>query len=123
MGISFLVTVMKSSSRPLLAPLFAFTLFVMSLAAGDFTINGFHSDISINKDSSFFVKEIIKVEFQKLRHGIYREIPFRYIDELGNTHITPMEFLSVTDISEKRWKTGIENRNNIVHIRIGDPET
>jgi uncharacterized membrane protein YgcG len=122
MGISFLVTVMKSSSRPLLATLFALTLLVMPVAAGDFTINRFHSDISINRDSSFSVKETIEVEFQRPRHGIYREIPFRYIDELGNAHITPMEVLSVTDTSGKKWKTGIENRNNVVHIRIDNPE-
>lgn len=122
MGISFLVTIKKSAGRALLTALFALTLFVMPVTAGDFTINRFHSDISISKDSSFSVKEIIEVEFQRPRHGIYRELPFRYVDELGNTHITPMEVLSVTDGSGKNWKTGIENRNNVVHIRIGDPE-
>jgi hypothetical protein len=34
----------------------------------DFTINKFHSDITINEDSSFTVKEAIHVEFHRQRH-------------------------------------------------------
>jgi hypothetical protein len=91
-----------------------------SLFAQDFTINRFHADIIINGDSSFSVKETLEVEFHRPRHGIYREIPFRYMDELSKSLITPMKVLSVTDSKGKKWKTKIESRENVLHIRIGD---
>jgi len=105
---------------------FAFSLLVLILAsplfAQDFTINRFHADITLNEDSSFLVKETIDVEFHRPRHGIYREIPFQYTDELGDTIITPLNILSVTDASGKECKKKIETRNNILHIRIGDAD-
>ncbi|PIW89503.1 MAG: hypothetical protein COZ93_04710, partial [Nitrospirae bacterium CG_4_8_14_3_um_filter_44_28] len=64
--------------------------FVGSAQAQDFTINSFHSDLIIHEDSSLTVKEAIEVEFHRPRHGIYREIPFKYTDELGNTFRTPL---------------------------------
>ena len=90
--------------------------------AQDFTITKFHSDITVNEDSSFTVRETINVQFERPRHGIYREIPFEYKDDLGNTFITPMEVLSVTNASGERWKTKISNNKNVVNIRIGDPK-
>ena len=54
------------------------------------------------------------------RHGIYREIPFRYRDELGKTMETPIKVLSVKDGSEKPWKYRVEKTGNIINIRIGN---
>jgi len=86
----------------------------------DFTINKFHSYISVNEDSSFTVKETIDVEFHRQRHGIYREIPFKYVDELGKTIQTPTTVLSVTDESGRDWNYKIRKIGNIINIRIGD---
>ena len=55
-------------------------LFIAPAFAQYFTIDKFHSDIMIDKDSSVFVKETIDVEFHQSRHGIYRELPFKYRD-------------------------------------------
>jgi hypothetical protein len=41
------------------------------------------------------------VKFHRSRHGIYREIPFKYRDDFGKIMETPMEVLSVTDGSGK----------------------
>ena len=90
--------------------------------AQDFTINRFHADITVNEDSSFLVKETIDVDFPRPRHGIYREIPFQYTDEFGDTFITPLNILSVTDASGKEYKKKIDTRNNILHVRIGDAD-
>ncbi len=90
--------------------------------AQDFTITTFHSDITVSEDSSFMVKETIVVKFDGLKHGIYREIPFRYTDERGNTIKTPLDILSVTDESGKDWKYKVSKKGNIVNIRIGDPK-
>lgn len=103
--------------------LFLVTLLGSPVLAQDFTINTFHSDIVVNDDSSFTVKETLEVEFHRPKHGIYREIPFGYTDDLGNRLITPIEIVSVTDPSGRKWKARIENRNNVVHIRIGDKDS
>jgi uncharacterized membrane protein len=99
---------------------FIFTFFAFPVFAQDFTINKFHSDITINEDSSVAVKENIDVEFYRPRHGIYREIPFKYTDELGKTIETPIEVISVNDGSGKDWKYRYKKTGNVVNIRIGD---
>ncbi len=87
-----------------------------------FTVQHFHSDILIHEDASVIVKEDIEVEFHQSRHGIYREIPFKYRDDFGKAIITPIKILSVTDHSEKPWKYRVEKRGAVIHLRIGDPK-
>lgn len=93
-----------------------------SVCAQDFTINTFHADIVVHGDSSIMVKEIIKVEFHRSKHGIYREIPFKYIDERGDTLRTPIKVLSVTDNSGREWNYRVTKKGNVIYIRIGDPK-
>lgn len=112
---------MKLKSTIVIAIVLSSIIFLSpSLFAQDFTINKFHSDITINTDSSFVVKEKLDVEFHRSKHGIYREIPYRYLNELGKTHITPLNVLSVTDASEKQWKYTVSKIGDVVNIRIGD---
>lgn len=95
-------------------------LFVSPASAQYFTIDKFHSDIMIDKDSSVIVKETIDVEFQRPRHGIYREIPFKYRDDLGKLITTPTRILSVVDGSGKAWKYKVERSGPVIYIKIGD---
>ena len=74
----------------------------------------------IHEDSSMIVKETIDVEFHRLRHGIYREIPFRYRDDFGKTIETPLRVLSVTDGKGRPWKYKTNKAGPLIHIRIGD---
>jgi uncharacterized membrane protein len=90
--------------------------------AQDFTINRFHSDITIKKDSSFTVIETTDVEFHESKHGIYREIPFRYTDNRWKIMKTPIKVLSVTNQSGEKWKFRVRKSGNIINIRIGDPD-
>lgn len=94
--------------------------FVSTAFAQYFTIDKFHSDIMIDKDSSVIVKETIDVEFQQPRHGIYREIPFKYQDDWGKLVTTPTRVLSVVDGSGKAWKYKVERSGPVIYIRIGD---
>lgn len=87
-----------------------------------FTIHKFHSDITIEEDSSIMIKETIGVEFHQWRHGIYREIPFRYRDDFGKTIETPLRVLSVTDGEGRPWKYQTRKTGPLIHIRIGDPK-
>src|SRR4030043_1631902 len=97
-----------------------FILFISPAFAQYFTIDKFHSDIMIHEDSSIIVKETIDVEFHQQRHGIYREIPFKYRDDLGKVITTPTKVLSVTDGSGKKWKYKVERTGPVINIRIGD---
>ncbi len=104
-----------------------FTLFNLSLIlfispafAQYFTINRFHSNITIHPDSSFIVQETMEVNFHQSRHGIYREIPFRYRDDFAKTIETPTEVISVTDALGKSWKFQVKKMGYVIDIRIGD---
>jgi len=93
---------------------------VSSVLAQYFTIEKYQSDIMISEDSSVIVKETIETEFHQPRHGIYREIPFKYRDEFGKAVTTPARVLSVTDESGKAWKYQVKKSGPIIHVRIGD---
>jgi len=95
-------------------------LFISPAFAQYFTVNKFHSDIMIDQDSSIIVKETIEVEFHQSRHGIYREIPFKYRDEFSKVITTPIRVLSVTDESGKTWKHQVKKMGHLINIRIGD---
>ena len=96
------------------------SILVSSAFAQFFTIEKFHSDITIQPDASFTVTERVDVNFSQPRHGIYRDIPIRYRDDLGHTIKTPTHVLSVTDESGKKRKAKTSKKGNIVNIRIGD---
>lgn len=84
-------------------------------------INSFHSDITVNKDSSMNVVETISVncEQSQIRHGIYRDFPTRYKDRCGNNYVVGFSVLSVNrdGAAEPYHMTGMANG---VRIYIGD---
>ncbi|MDF1543836.1 MAG: DUF2207 domain-containing protein [bacterium] len=90
--------------------------------AQHFTINDFRADIVIDEDGSFTVSEYIAVDFHREKHGIYREIPFRYEDELGRTVLMPIDVISVTDGNGNRLTSKTSKTGNVVNIRIGDAD-
>jgi uncharacterized membrane protein len=105
-----------------LSLILSLNLFPSPAFAQYFTIHKFHSEMMIREDSSFIVKETIDVEFHRLRRGIYREIPFKYRDELGKVMTNPTRVLSVMDGSGKAWKYQVKKMGHLIHIRIGDPK-
>jgi uncharacterized membrane protein YgcG len=88
----------------------------------DFSIRSFRTGIEVRKDASLRVTETIEAEFERPRHGLYRDIPIRYIDELGRETVIPVTVDSVTDPSGTRWKYKVERRGGVLRIRIGDPD-
>lgn len=98
----------------------AIFLSASSAFCADFTITDFHSDIKILADSSIDVTETIEVLFHRPRHGIIRDIPHKYIDELGNTLRTPLDVKSVTDSSGNKYKYAVRRKGNVIDIRIGE---
>ena len=76
---------------PLLGLLLSFT------AGADERILEFHSDILVNEDGWIEVTETIRVraENNRIRRGIYRDIPTEYFDKLGNRYEIDFEPLAV----------------------------
>lgn len=93
------------------------------LSAQDFTINAFRADITVHEDAELTVQETIEVEFQRPKHGIYREIPFRYEDERGVVVTAPISVYSVTGPSGRDVPYRVTSKGNVVNIRIGDPDS
>ncbi len=105
-----------------LLPFLFLSLLASASRGEDFTIRSFRSAIEIRADSSLRVIETIETEFHRQRHGIYRDIPFRYVDELGKTSVTPLTVRSVSDSSGREWNYKVLRTGSNLRIRIGDPD-
>ncbi|MBE0603582.1 MAG: DUF2207 domain-containing protein, partial [Deltaproteobacteria bacterium] len=90
--------------------------------AEDFTIRSFRAAIEVRSDASLKVVETIETEFHRPRHGIYRDIPVRYVDELGKKTTMPVRIASVTDASGAALEHRVERAGAMVRVRIGDPK-
>jgi uncharacterized membrane protein len=88
--------------------------------AQDYTITNFNSEITVNEDSSIMVRETIDVYFLMSKHGIYREIPYRFKDDLGSTAITPLKVVSVRNQTGAMWKYQVSKNGDVINIKIGD---
>jgi uncharacterized membrane protein len=100
--ISFFLTVILSA------------LFLSSSSVLAEEILNFHSDISIQKDSTLLVKETIVYDFGDLqKHGIYRDIP------LGNTLINVQKVL---DENNTPYKYTTLRQGQNLEIKIGDAD-
>ncbi len=85
-------------------------------------IPDFHSDITLQDDSSLQVTETITVVAagSLIRHGIFREFPTRYSDPYNNHYVVGFQMLSATrDSREETFR--VEDYSNGVRIYLGDP--
>lgn len=89
---------------------------ISSSIANDFEIRSFHSDITINEDGTFDVKETIDIFFNEKRRGIYRHIPYKNLIHGKKYNI------KISDINVEGEKTKISNENINKKIRIGHPD-
>ncbi len=87
-----------------------------------YTVDSFHSEIAVDTDGSITVEETLEVNFHHQRHGIFREIPYKYRDASGDMIRTPLEVISVKDKSGKSWEYRVRHEGNVVNIRIGDAD-
>jgi uncharacterized membrane protein YgcG len=84
----------------------------------------FHSDITLQSDSSLQVTETITVfaTGNQIRHGIFRDFPTRYRDTLNNRYVVGFQMLSATlDSYEEPFR--VEDNANGKRIYLGDPNT
>ncbi len=86
-------------------------------------IKNFHSEITINRDGTVNVREDIEYDFQYAeRHGIYRDIPYKY-DYGYKRYSIRLDVNSVTDFNGDPYKYEVSSSGGSIHIRIGDPDT
>ncbi|HXR32427.1 MAG TPA: DUF2207 domain-containing protein [Verrucomicrobiae bacterium] len=82
----------------------------------------FHSDITLQDDSSLQVTETIAVIAAGglIRHGIYREFPTHYSDPYNNRYVVGFQMLSATrDSAEETFRA--EDSSNGVRVYLGNP--
>jgi len=117
---------MKSRIRtPLIVFLSLAALWIVSATpafAEYFDIRDYHADIVISENNNITVTETIHVHFNQARHGIYREIPYKYRDDLGETVRMPIDVQSVKHSNGKPWTYKVKTMGNVVNIRIGDAD-
>src|SRR5277367_5419852 len=84
----------------------------------------FHSEITLQQDTSLLVTETIVVNSTgtQMRHGIYRDFPARYTDSFGNKYVVGFEMLSaVRDGAEEQFR--VEDYANGKRIYLGTANT
>ena len=83
----------------------------------------FSVEIIINQDSTLSITEIINYNFDDLkRHGIYRDIPIKYIARGGNYNLK-ISNIAVTNANNRNWNFNAEKSGPNLHIKIGNPNT
>lgn len=106
----------------LILTVFLIFISVSTADARYFVITNYHSDIEINEDGTIDITETIEVNFEMQRHGIYREIPFRYRTEFGDNMLMPITVKSVKNEDGREWTSKVTHQGNVVNIRIGDAD-
>ncbi|MBI5288307.1 MAG: DUF2207 domain-containing protein [Chloroflexi bacterium] len=115
---------------PLVAPLAL--VFVLALpsapdarAGADtgWKIEGFRSEIAIQRDGTLLITETIDVDFAALeKHGIFREIPIEYSYDSEHHRIYQLEVVSVTNADGKSWHYTRSRHGANIQLKIGDPD-
>lgn len=96
--------------------LILFLLPAANLFAEYFVIERFDVDIRLDQSGFFEVTETIDVRFTEQRHGIYRDIPYKY---QFNGESYKIDIYDI-EVEGHKFKTMWEGRNR--RIRIGDPD-
>jgi hypothetical protein len=89
-----------------------------ALAASDWRISRFHSDISLQPDGKVKVTESITADFSVAKHGIFRDIPYQYRADKDTLYTEVSIFGVERDGQREPYETSREN--GYVRLKIGD---
>jgi len=85
-------------------------------------INSYDTDITINTDATINVQERILYDFgQDQRHGIYRDITYKYNARGGNFTLE-ISNVSVVDENGNNYAFSTSKENDYYRIKIGDAD-
>ncbi len=97
------------------------TFFLTVLSSAE-EIRNFQSNIHIKQDGTILIQENIQYDFGNARrHGIYRDIPYRYNFGYKN-YSTKLDVESVTDFNGSPYIYQVNKSGGWANIRIGDPD-
>ncbi|MDP2586717.1 MAG: DUF2207 domain-containing protein [Candidatus Komeilibacteria bacterium] len=83
-------------------------------------IDDFQAELKINQDNSVNVAETIVYNFGDMqRHGIYRDLPYRYFAR-GGKFTVKVEVLGVTDANNQPVNYQLKKQDGNIQIKIGD---
>lgn len=100
-----------------------FTNPLLAEAKGNWKIDQFHADITLNSDSSLSITETITADFsQYSQRGIFRYIPIKFSDELGTNKNTNIDLESITSPNGTPYQYQTSREGNDIKYRIGNPE-
>ncbi len=85
-------------------------------------IRRFHSEIAVHRDASMTVRETIEVHAPGRNHGIYREFPTTYRDQLGHRYVTDFTVREVLR-GGIREPYHLGTASNGTRVYIGDADT
>jgi uncharacterized membrane protein len=86
------------------------------------SIDDFSAVIKINQDASLNVTETITYDFgEVMKHGIYRDITYKYQARGGNYNLR-LSILSVKDADGNNYAYRVSNRGADKRIEIGDAD-
>ena len=111
---------MRGAWRSLLALL---VLFAPAAARADERILRYFSDVQVQKDSSLEVTETIdvRVEHDRINHGIYRDFPVRYRGRNGSLVRVGFAFEGAT-LDGQPVPASTATIANGIRIKVGDPD-
>lgn len=102
--------------------LFFTSLFFLTVSLNAEEIRNFHSNIYIKKDGTINVQENIEYDFGDAhRHGIYRDIPYRYSSGLTKYSVR-LNVEDVTNFKDNAYIYKVSKSGGWANIRIGDPD-
>lgn len=97
---------------------------MLAIAAPVFAsgFSSFDQRITVNRDSTLTVQEVINVDFPDRRHGIFRDIPVRYVTAAGNPFNLRVRVISVTDENGNPLTYKVSRVNDMDEVKIGDAD-
>ncbi len=102
--------------------LFIIFLLAISSPALAEEIQNYETSIVINADATIDVQEKILYDFgQEQRHGIYRDIPYRY-NTRGGIYSVKIGNISVNDEQNQKYVFSASKQGNNIRIKIGDSD-
>jgi uncharacterized membrane protein len=115
--------------------LFAFLVFAFVINCANaqeyFTISKYDVAVTVNKDASLDVVETINVHFTESRHGIIRDIPYKYQlqslpagTEKANRQLESGGYAHtmIQNIRVDGWKYDVSTEGDYKSIKIGDAD-
>src|SRR3989338_728335 len=98
-------------------------LWPSALMAQEEVMQLYESDILVQENSSLLVREriVVYAAGQEIKHGIYRDFPTKYKDQLKNNHVVDFEVLDVKMDGES-VPYNIFSLYNGKRVRIGNPD-